>query len=117
MVATLSVRLFAILVLLVGISAPPIDAQSPNTATIIVIVTDQTGAVVKDAKVSVANRATGAEREATSSSEGSATVPGLPLTGSYTVSVSKAGFGAEERTGITLRAGETATLTVKLLVG
>src|SRR5262249_14503656 len=50
-------------------------------------------------------------------SEGSATVPALSLTGTYTVSVSKAGFGTEERKDITLRAGETATFTVKLLVG
>ena len=41
----------------------------------------------------------------------------MSLTGSYTVSVSKQGFGTEERNDVTLRAGETATLRVKLLVG
>ena len=117
MTATLPLRLFAVLVLLVGITAPPIAAQSPNTATMMIVVTDQTGAMVKDAKVSVTNSATGAVREAVSASDGSATVPALSLTGTYTVSVSKEGFGAEERKDITLRAGETATLTVKLLVG
>ena len=40
----------------------PIIAQSPNTANMIVVVVDQNGAVVKDAKVSVINNATGAER-------------------------------------------------------
>ena len=92
-------------------------AQSPNTSTIVVLVTDQSGAVVTDAKVSVTNNQTGAVREAVSGGDGSATVPALSLTGTYTVGVSKQGFGSEERNDVTLRAGETATLKVKLLVG
>ena len=36
-------------------------------------------------------------------------MPALSLTGTYTVSVSKEGFGTEERNDVTLRAGETAT--------
>ena len=92
-------------------------AQSPNTATMIVVVVDQAGAIVKDAKVSVVNTATGATREAVSGSDGSATISALSLTGTYTVGVSKQGFGSEERKDVTLRAGETATLKVKLLVG
>jgi hypothetical protein len=92
-------------------------AQSPNTAAMMVVVVDQSGAVVKDAKVSVVNSATGAEREAVSGSDGSATIPALPLTGTYAVAVSKEGFGNEELKDITLRSGETATVTVKLLVG
>src|ERR1043166_4625832 len=83
----------------------------------IVVVVDQPGAFVKDAKVSVLNAATGAVREAISGSDGSATIPALSLTGTYTVSVSKAGFGNEELKDITLRSGETATLKVKLVVG
>ncbi len=94
-----------------------ITAQSPNTATMIVAVVDQAGAAVKDAKVSVVNSATGALRDAVSGSDGSATIPALPLTGAYTVGVSRTGFGSEELKNVTLRAGETATLTVKLLVG
>ena len=53
----------------------------------------------------------------TSGSDGSATIPALSLTGTYTVSRVEAGLRAEERQDITLRAGETATLKVKLLVG
>jgi hypothetical protein len=97
--------------------AAPLAAQSPNTASVIVAVVDQTGAGVKDAKVSVVNTATGAVRESVSGSDGSATIPALSLTGTYIVSVSKEGFGSEELKDIALRAGETATLTVKLLVG
>jgi hypothetical protein len=82
-----------------------------------VLVTDQSGAVVKDARISVTNNQTGALREALSATDGSASIPALSLTGTYTVHVSKQGFGDEERSDITLRAGETATLKVKLLVG
>jgi hypothetical protein len=102
---------------LLSIPALLVVAQSPNTATMIVVVVDQAGAVVKDAKVSVVNTATGAERETISGGDGSATIPALSLAGSYKVVVSKPGFGNKELRDITLRSGETATLTVKLLVG
>jgi hypothetical protein len=110
-------RLPLLLLALCAFMAAPVAAQSPNTASMIVVVVDQTGAVVKDANVSVTNDATGAAREAISGSDGSATIPALSLTGTYTVSVSKQGFGNEERKDITLRSGETATLKVTLLVG
>ena len=92
-------------------------AQSPNTSTMVVIVIDQSGAMVGDARVSVMNTQTAAMREAMSGADGSATFPALSLTGAYMVSVSKQGFGNEERQDINLRAGETATLRVRLLVG
>jgi hypothetical protein len=107
-----SILSFALLLLL----ALPVAAQSPNTATMIVVVADQSGAVVPDAHVSVVNTATGATREATSGSDGRATIAALPLTGSYTVRVSKTGFTNRERTNIALRSGEAATLKVTLLV-
>jgi outer membrane receptor protein involved in Fe transport len=105
------------LALLPFLPVQPLFAQSPNTSTIVVLVTDQSGAMVKDAHVSVTNNQTGAVREAVSGSDGSVTVSALSLTGTYTVGVSKPGFGAEERNDVTLRAGETATLKVKLVVG
>jgi hypothetical protein len=92
-------------------------AQSPNTASIIVNVVDQSGAVVKDAKVSVVNSATGAVRDTISGNDGTVSIPGLSLTGTYAVTVSKAGFGNEQLKDVALRSGETATLNVKLLVG
>src|SRR5207244_8269601 len=95
----------------------PIAAQSPNTASMIVVVVDQNGAVVPAAKVSVVNTATGAVREAVSGDDGHATFSALSLTGTYTVTVSKEGFGSEEQRDVALRSGETATLKVKLPVG
>jgi hypothetical protein len=98
---------------LAGIAA----AQSPNTASLIVVVVDPADAVVREARVSVVNTATGATREALSGSDGSATFSALSLTGSYRVRVAREGFGNEESNDITLRSGETATLKVQLLVG
>jgi Carboxypeptidase regulatory-like domain/TonB dependent receptor-like, beta-barrel len=113
-------RIGKILPLLPFLAFLPVQAaraQSTNTSTIVVLVTDPSGAVIKDAKVSVTNSETGAVRETLSGSDGSVTIPALPLTGAYAVGVSKEGFGSEERKNVTLRAGETATIKVKLLVG
>jgi carboxypeptidase family protein/TonB-dependent receptor-like protein len=90
-------------------------AQSPNTSTIVVLVTDQSGAVVNDANVSVTNGQTGAVREAISGSDGSATISALSLTGTYRIAVSKQGFTAEDVPALALRSGETATVRVKLV--
>src|SRR4051812_8481001 len=105
------------LIILIVILAQSISAQTPNTATIVVNVVDQNGAVIPGAKVSVVNSATGAVRDVIANSDGSATIPGLSLTGTYTVTVSSQGFGNEELKDISLRSGETSTLKVQLRVG
>ncbi len=110
-------RLRIALALAFSFIALTLSAQSPNTATLVVMVTDPAGAVVNDAKISVVNSATGAVRDLTTGIDGSATIPALSLTGTYDVIVSKEGFGSEERKHIELRSGETATLKVKLSVG
>ena len=95
--------------------ALPANAQSPNTAGIVVAVVDQTGAIVKDAAVTVVNTATGASRAAASDDKGLATLNALPLTGSYTITVTKSGFTAEDVTDLVLRAQETASVKVTLV--
>lgn len=104
----------AIGVLIFGLASVTL-AQSPNTASILVTVVDQNGAVVRGANVTVANIATGATREAVSGDDGKATIAALPLTGEYKVTVTMSGFTAEDVSGLSLRAGETATVQVKLV--
>jgi Carboxypeptidase regulatory-like domain/TonB dependent receptor-like, beta-barrel len=104
----------ALALLLIALPAPA-GAQSPNTAAVVVVVVDQTGGVVNDAQVSVVNDATGASRTAESGTDGTTTIGALSLTGSYTVRVTKPGFIAEEVGGLTLRAGETAAVKVRLV--
>src|SRR5690242_4565707 len=84
----------------------PAFAQSPNTAAIVVTVVDQTGAVVKDATVTITNQATGAARDLRSQADGSATFSALGLTGQYTVRVTKAGFTADDVRNLALRSAE-----------
>ena len=102
---------------LIFLGGSPAWAQSPNTSTVVVIVTDQSGAVVDAAQISVINTETRSTRETTSGTDGSATIAALSLTGRYTIKVSKNGFATEELPDLVLRAGETATLRVRLLVG
>jgi Carboxypeptidase regulatory-like domain len=109
----MSMRVF--LAMLLSALAVPALAQSPNTAAVVVVVVDQTGGVVSGANVTVVNNATGATRDAVSGSEGSATISALSLTGTYMIRVTKAGFTAEDVIDLTLRAGETATIKVKLV--
>lgn len=90
-------------------------AQSPNNAGLLVVVIDQSGAMVKDAKITVVNIATGASREVLSGADGTANMAALPLDGTYKVSVSKAGFTADDVVGLALRASEVSTVRVKLV--
>ena len=71
--------------------------------------------MVTDARVSVVNSATGATRDVVSGAEGAATIAALPSPATTSVSVAKQGFTAEDVTGLTFRAGETATVKVRLL--
>src|SRR5262245_33548684 len=104
-----------LLVTLLAAPAAPALAQTPNTSAIVVAVVDQTGGVVADATVTVLNTETGASRDVPSDAQGLAGLSALPLTGTYTIKVSKTGFTAEDVTGLVLRAGETATVRVKLV--
>jgi hypothetical protein len=100
--------------ILAGVARPAF-AQSTNTATILVTVVDQNGGIVKDAKVTVTNPATSATRDVQSLADGSASFAALSLVGTYTIHVVKAGFTADDVTGLSLRSGETVTVKIKLV--
>jgi hypothetical protein len=88
--------------------------------TILGTVTDTTGAVIGGAKVTVRNTGTGQERSATTSADGSYSIPELPI-GTYSVTVSQAGFqtsvttdvvvdvATERRVDAALKTGEVST--------
>ncbi len=97
-------------------SCAPAFAQTPNTATLLVTVVDQSDANVPGAKVTAVNLANGSARDAVSGLDGSVTLAGLSINGAYNVSVSKAGFAAANVDSISLRAGETASVHLKLVV-
>ena len=69
--------------------------------TILGTVTDPSGAVVAGAKVSVKNVGTGLERTTDTSSDGSYSLPELPI-GTYTVTISQGGFQTFVASGVTV---------------
>jgi len=87
--------------------------QSQN-GSISGVVTDQSGAVVANADVTVTNVATGAVRTTTTTSAGDYTVQGLPPQ-DYKVSVTGAGFGTSVTT-LNVSVGSANTVNVKLAV-
>jgi hypothetical protein len=78
-------------------------AQS-DRGTIQGLVTDQTGAVVPNAKVEITHLATGTVTALATNGEGLYTAPNLPL-GDYLVLVTKDGFGPTTGDGINIRSG------------
>ena len=90
-------------------------AQATASATIQGTVTDKSGAVVSGAQVLAKNKATDVSRTTTTSDEGYYKFELLPV-GTYTVTVSKAGFGTVAQTIETL-IGQTATVNAQLSPG
>jgi hypothetical protein len=91
------------------------QAQAAN-GSIEGTVTDSSGSVVPNAKVKVVNLDTGLEREVTTNEAGLYRAPLLPV-GHYQVTVTQAGFNAFIQSGITLSAGQAATVDVALKTG
>jgi hypothetical protein len=87
------------------------------TATIVGNVRDATGAVIGGAKVEARNVETGLVRNTVSTDTGDFEIPLLPISGSYTVSVSKEGFQTSQFTGIRLQVDQRARLDTTLNVG
>src|SRR5271166_5700191 len=90
-------RIVLVFVLLAAVS---LSAQTFR-GTILGTVTDAQGAVVAGATVTVKNVGTGLERTTETSADGSYSLPELPI-GTYTVTVTLAGFQTFVTTGLTV---------------
>jgi len=104
------VTLFVLIVLRV-----PCQAQQ-TVGAVTGTVLDSSGAVVADALVKAHNEGTNFEVTVHSSSNGSYSIPDLPV-GSYTVSFTKEGFETETHTQVLVRTGRTTTVDGSLKVG
>ena len=102
---------FACLVLLISF---PVWAQ--DTATIVGTVTDSSGAVVPEAKVTVSNPDKGFVRELESNAAGEYTAAKIPI-GNYSVDAESPGFKKLVRVGITLAVGQTLRVNLQLELG
>src|ERR1043166_3577877 len=87
---TVRLSMWAAALLCVAAFVFPATAQS-NKGTITGTVTDPNGAVIKDAKVTATNVATGETRDATTGGEGEYTIPALDP-GVYKITVDAQGF-------------------------
>jgi outer membrane receptor protein involved in Fe transport len=103
---------FALAALLAAFS-PLAFSQSLTSGDILGTVSDSSGAVVADAKVTVRNLETNISKDTVTNGEGRFRVPLLPA-GSYEVAVEKTGFAKYLQRPVTLQLGRTADLTVTL---
>jgi hypothetical protein len=101
---------------LVVVSCMPVAVAQIVTATLVGRVTDQSGAAVADAKITVVDVATGLERSVVSGVSGDYSIPLLPI-GAYQLTAEKAGFGKAVVSGITLEVEQTPRVDVALTVG
>src|SRR6266496_1419693 len=108
-------RIIASLLLLYMSLAVQGSAQV-NTASLTGQVTDTAGAVVPNAAVTVKNKATAAERTATTDSSGYYTFSSLPV-GAYSVTVELQGFKRAVHESVNLEVGQKARLDTLLEVG
>jgi len=90
-------------------------AYSQETASIVGTVTDQSGAAVPSAKVSVTNTDNGFVRNITTNTTGNYAASALGI-GHYTVRVEAPGFKAYLQTGITLNVNDTVRADASLQV-
>jgi len=100
---------FAVLVL--SLSSTLSSAQASLSG----VVTDQTGAALRDAAVTIKNVDTGETRTMTSDGGGHFQTSGLPP-GRVEIRAAKQGFG-ETHTGISLAVGQNATVDIKMQRG
>ena len=106
--------LFVALILAGACTAPAIAQRLDGTLR--VTVTDKTGAVIQDAKVTATNEGTNVGITATASSAGTYVFPDL-LVGSYTVTVEKEGFKKIASKGVQVESNQVAEFNAILDVG
>jgi hypothetical protein len=107
-------RLFVLLMLLLGMN---FAAQAQlTTADIVGTVTDSTGAVIPNAKVTVVNLDTHEQRDATSNASGEYQVTLLPV-GRYSVTVKVPNFKTSTTTNLSVEAGDRARDDVQMVTG
>jgi len=105
-----------LLCVLVVVASGFVFAQGSGNATILGTVTDNSGAVVANAKVDVTNGATGTVSHTETTSSGDYTVPSL-IPGVYSVTIEAPGFQKSVTAGITLTVDQKARINASLKPG
>ena len=100
-------------ILVLGING---NSQLAGTGSIQGTVTDNTGAVIQNASVTVINSSTQVKHVVKTADSGLYSVPNLPV-GSYTVEVAAPGFAHFRQSAITLDVGSSIAVNVRMKVG
>jgi Carboxypeptidase regulatory-like domain len=112
---TLVAILFA---LVIAVLFTPNYSRADNLyGTIRGTVTDQSGAIIPGALVSVTNVSTGVSKHMTTGSDGVFQFPNLLVPATYTVAVKKAGFAMFENKGIELNVNQVFVVNAAMNVG
>ncbi|MDA2934180.1 TonB-dependent receptor [Acidobacteria bacterium AH-259-D05] len=102
--------------LVVALFVPVAALAQTASATILGVVTDETGGVLPGVEVSVTNLDRGTTRTVITDDEGRYRAPEVEL-GSYEVSASLTGFQTAVRSGITMTVGRQAVVDLVLSIG
>ncbi len=108
-------RLWVSVVVVLLVLVPVASAQKVS-GTITGVVTDDSGAVVADASVTVTSTQTGATRTSHTNAEGSFSFPELNP-GVYNITVTKQGFKKVQEKNIELHVSDITSLPIKLPLG
>jgi hypothetical protein len=110
----MSRKLFVLLS--IGLTLSVAGYSQSVRGTILGTVTDASGAVVRGAKVTAVQTATGLTRTELTNAEGEYSIPQLPV-GPYTVTAEQPGFKKTERSGIELRVDDKLRIDLSLALG
>lgn len=110
-----SLRISLLLVLLVSLGAASAFGQAVN-ATIVGTVTDQTGGVLVNAKVTITEINTGVSRTANTNDSGNYSFPNVPP-GTYSVTVEQTGFKKSTRSGVDVLVDTTTRVDLVMTPG
>ena len=112
-----SVKLALVLLLVVCLGGVlPARAQSSSTGSVVGTVSDQTGAVVDDATVTLTDVSTNTSRSTTSNASGRYLYVNVNP-GTYTITATKPGFATSRAEHLVVNVGLTLTVNLSLKVG
>jgi Carboxypeptidase regulatory-like domain len=111
-----SVARVCCIALLALVGATTLAGAQSVSGTILGSVTDASGAVIGNAKVTIVNEGTGLTRTVTADNNGDYTAPSLP-TGSYTITSEMSGFKTVALSNVHVGVDQRVRIDIKLEVG
>ena len=109
-------KLVLLCALIIAFFPAQLTRGAEPTGSISGTVVDPSGAAVPGARITATNIDTGATRQTTTSADGSYAFLGLRV-GSYSLSVEASGFQRTVQTGISVKADQTLTMPISLVLG